>query len=122
MYLVGAPHPCKVDAQRALEQSIAQNQRLVSDAEVLQEILHRYRAINRPEAIQPALDALLGVVDEVYPVEEQDVLSAKDILLGSPRLSSRDALHVSIMRRYAVSQILSFDEGLDGLPGIRRLR
>lgn len=121
MYLVGAPHPCKIDAQRALEQAIAQGERLVSDAEVLQEILHRYRAIDRPDAIQPAFDAFLGFVDEVYPVEEKDVCRAKDILLGIPRLSSRDALHVSIMRRRDVSEILSFDKGFDGVPGISRL-
>jgi predicted nucleic acid-binding protein len=41
MYLVGAPHPHKTDSQRALERLIAERQRLVTDAEVLQEILHR---------------------------------------------------------------------------------
>ena len=121
MYLVGAPHPHKIDAQRALEQAVARKNRLITDAEVLQEILHRYRALNRLDAIQPALNALLGVVDHVYPVEEQDILQAKDILLGTPRLSSRDALHVSIMRRHRIVEILSFDLGFDGLPGITRL-
>jgi hypothetical protein len=33
----------------------------VTSAEVLQEILHRYVAINRRDAIQPAFDALPGV-------------------------------------------------------------
>lgn len=41
VYLVGAPHPHKADAQRLLERSIAERARLVTDAEVLQEILHR---------------------------------------------------------------------------------
>ena len=61
MYLVGAAHPHKVDAQRLLERCIADGERLVTDAEVLQEILHRYVAIDRRDAIQPALDALMGV-------------------------------------------------------------
>lgn len=121
MYLVGAPHPHKIDAQRALERAIAQGERLVTDAEVLQEILHRYRAINRLDAIQPAFAALLGVVDEVYPVEEQDVRDAKDSLMATPHLSSRDALHYSIMRRRHTKAILSFDRGFDGLPGIMRI-
>src|ERR1700752_3647316 len=60
MYLVGAPHPHKVDAQRLLEKLVSERQRLVTDAEVLQEILHRYVAIDRRGAIQPAFDALLG--------------------------------------------------------------
>jgi len=68
MYLVGSPHPHKSDAQRLLEQLVSDRQRLVTDAEVLQEILHRYVAINRRDAIQPAFDALLGVVDQVLGV------------------------------------------------------
>jgi uncharacterized protein len=39
MYLVGAPHPHKIDAQRLLEKLIRDRQRLITDAEVLQEIL-----------------------------------------------------------------------------------
>ena len=58
MYLVGAEHPNKDGARRLLEQCIARGERLVADAEVLQEILHRYVAINRRDAIQPAFDAL----------------------------------------------------------------
>jgi hypothetical protein len=41
---------------------------VATDAEVLQEILHRYSAIARSDAIQPAFEALLGVVDEVFPI------------------------------------------------------
>ena len=44
MYLVGADHPHKIDAQRLLERCIADRVRLVTDVEVLQEILHRYIA------------------------------------------------------------------------------
>ena len=121
MYLIGAAHPHKVDAQRLLEQVIAQGERLVTDAEVLQEILHRYRAIHRLDALQPAFDALLGVTDEVYPIESQDVRTAKDVLLGTPRISSRDALHVAIMRRHGITRILTFDQGFDGVPGIARI-
>ena len=121
MYLVGADHPHKADARRLLERLISKPERLVTDAEVLQEILHRYVAIDRRDAIQPALDAILGVEDEVFPIETADVLSARDVLFGSRRLSARDALHVAVMRRHGVGQILSFDGGFDGLPGISRV-
>jgi len=121
MYLVGATHPHKMDAQRLLERSVAERERLVTDAEVLQEILHRYVAIDRRDAIQPAFDALLGVVDEVFHVELAVVERAKAIVLGKRRLSSRDALHVAVMEHHGVARILSFDAGFDGLPGIQRL-
>src|SRR5216684_7580326 len=69
MYLIGAPHPHKADAQRLLEKLVSDREPLVTDAEVLQEILHRYIAIARRDAIQPAFDALLGIVDQVLPVD-----------------------------------------------------
>ena len=121
MYIVGASHPNKDAARRLLELCIERAERLVTDAEVLQEILHRYTAIRRPDAIQPAFNALLGVADEVFPIEGQDVESARDALLGESGLSSRDALHVAIMRRHGVRRILTFDTGFDRAPGIERV-
>jgi predicted nucleic acid-binding protein len=122
MYLVGAPHPHKTDAQRLLEKLIRDRQRLVTDAEVLQEILHRYVAINRRDAIQPAFDALLGIVDEVLAVDGTVIERAKQIVLEYRRLSARDAVHLSVMEQNGIQQILSFDSGFDAFPGIARLR
>ena len=68
MYLVGAPHPHKADSQILLERLAANRERLVTDAEVLQEILHRYSALQRHQLIRPALRALLDIVDDVFPV------------------------------------------------------
>jgi predicted nucleic acid-binding protein len=121
MYLVGATHPHKADARRLIETSVAAGDRLVTDAEVLQEILHRYVAIDRRDAIQPAFDAILGVVDEVYGVGVVDVDRAKVIVLGKRRLSARDALHAAIMERERITRIMSFDAAFDGLPGVTRL-
>ncbi len=121
MYLVGSPHQFKTDAQILLERSIAAGRRLVTDAEALQEILHRYAAINRRDAIEPALAAILGVVDEVYPVEKDDVLRSAAILRGGASLSARDALHVAIMERHGIQAIMSFEADFDRWPGISRL-
>ncbi len=121
MYLVGAAHPHKADAQKLLERLVSDRERLVTDAEVLQEILHRYVAINRRDAIQPAFDALLGIVDAVLPVDGSAAQRAKEIILGNPRLSARDALHLAIMEQHGISRILSFDTGFDTFPGITRL-
>lgn len=121
MYLVGAEHPNKIAVQRLLERAIADGERLVTDAEVLQEILHRYTAIARRDAIQPAFDALLRVVDEVFAIERRDVERAKDLIQGSRGLSARDAIHAASMERNGVAEILSFDTGFDQVPGVRRL-
>jgi len=121
MYLVGAEHPLKADALRLLERCVTVRERLVTDAEVLQEILHRYVAIDRRDAIQPAFEAVLAVVDEVFPVDLAVVERAKAIVLGHRRLSARDALHLAVMERQGVRRIMSFDTGFDGFPGIERL-
>ena len=121
MYLVGAPHAHKVDAQRWLEKLVSERQRLVTDAEVLQEILHRYVAINRRDAIQLAFDSLLGIVDEVLAVDRSVVERAKVIVLGYKHLSARDAVHLAVMEQHGIDRILTFDSGFDGFPGITRL-
>ena len=121
MYLIGAPHPHKTDSQQALERLISLRERLVTDAEVLQEILHRYVAINRRDAIQPAFDALLGVVDDVLPVDGRAVESAKTLVLERQHLSARDGLHLAVMAQHGIRRILSFDRGFDTVPGIERI-
>jgi uncharacterized protein len=121
MYLVGSPHPNKVDAQQRIERLVSDRQRLVTDAEVLQEILHRYVAINRCDAIQPAFDAVLGIVEEVLPVDLAASKRAKEIVLGQRQLSARDAIHLAIMEQHGIEQILTFDTGFDGFPGITRV-
>jgi predicted nucleic acid-binding protein len=121
MYLIGAAHPHKVSVQRRLEQLVSERVRLVTSAEVLQEILHRYVAIDRRDAIQAAFDALLGVVDEVLAIGQGAVERAKTILMGHPTLSARDALHVAVMQQHGIERILSYDADFDGLPGITRL-
>ena len=121
MYLVGSPHPHKDTARRLVEKCITFNERLVTDVAVLQEILHRFTAIRRKEAIQPAFDVLLGIVDEVFVVEEKDVVQAKDNLVITKQLSAHVAIHVAVMQRYGVTQILTFDTDFDTVSGILRV-
>jgi len=121
MYMVGGPHVHKSDAQRLLEKFISERQSLVTDAEVLQEILHCFGAIQRRDAIQPAFNALLGGVDEVFPVDRVAVERAKEIVLGYSGLSARDAVHLAVMENHGIDRIFSFDSGLDQFPGVTRL-
>jgi uncharacterized protein len=121
MYLVGALHPHKSDTLRLLEKVLNDRQRLVTDAEVLQEILHRYVAINRRDAIQPAFDALLGIVDQVLAIDQKILERAKGIVLGYRQLSARDAIHLAVMEQHGIETILTFDSGFDGFPGVKRL-
>ena len=123
MYLVGAPHPHKHEAERLLEAAISAGERLVTDAEVFQEILHRYSAIQRLDAVSPTFETLLKIVDEVFSISLADTQRAREILLsGAERISARDALHVAIMERERVAQIMTFDTGFDHIPQVERFR
>lgn len=122
MYLVGAAHPHKADAQRLLERAVADGQKLVTSAEVFQEILRRYTAINRRDSIQPAWDVLAAVTDEVFPIEMVDAEQARLIVLARHSLPARDAVHAAVMQRHGVTTVMSFDAGFDLLPDVMRLR
>lgn len=100
-----------------LERAITDGERLVTDAEVLQEILHRYVAIKRRKAIEPALHAILGVVDEVFPIGHRDVLLAQRILEDDEKLDARNAIHVAVIRRQRVSRVMTFDKRLEAAVG-----
>jgi predicted nucleic acid-binding protein len=121
MYLVGAPHPRKTETQILLERLVAAGERMVTDAEVLQEILHRYTAIGRRDSIGPALQLTLNIADEIYPIEKADVLRAGEIVQSQIALAARDALHIAVMERHGVRSILSFDSDFDRWPGIQRI-
>jgi predicted nucleic acid-binding protein len=121
MYLIGAAHPHKTEAQVIVERLIAAGERLVTDAEVLQEILHRYTAIDKREAIAPALQVTLDIVDEVMPIGKADVLRAGEIVQNRALLSARDAVHIAVMEHHGIRSILSFDGDFDRWPGLRRI-
>lgn len=64
---------------------------------------------------------MLGVVDEVFPVDLRDVERANSIVYGKS-LSARDAIHIATMERHGVARIMTFAAGFDGYPGIARVR
>ena len=41
--------------------------------------------------------------------------------MGAGRLTARDALHLAVMQRRGIVQIMTFDRAFDELPGIVRI-
>lgn len=96
-------------------------ERLVTSADVLLEILRRSTTIRRPDAIQPAFDAITPIVDAVLSVEAEDVKRARTILLSRRGMSARNAIHVAVMERHGIARIMSFDHHFDQVPGMERI-
>ena len=121
MYLVGAPHPNKDRAIAILTQLIRDGEQLVTDVEVYQEILHRFTAIRRPDAIDSAFESLDAIAGDVLTYGMPEVRAARALIGSVDGLSARDALHVSVMRKAGTDRIFSFDDGFDKCAGIERL-
>lgn len=121
MYLVGEEHPNKVRVSELLARFIRGNERLVTDVEVYQEVLHRYVSIRRHDAIDPAIAILDAIADEVLPIHITDVRAARELIASVEGISARDALHAAVMRRAGIERIFSLDRGFDACPGLERL-
>ena len=122
MYLIGREHPRREDAARIVTQLVRENESLVSSAEVVQEILHRYHAIHRREFVQPAIRLLLELTEgEIFPVTLSDTLRAGELLVSYPAISSRDAVHLAVMESRGIPRIVSFDRGFDAATEIERI-
>ncbi len=120
MYLVGAPHPNKDRSVAVLTQLARDGEHFVTDVEVYQEILHRYTAIRRPDAIDAAFESLDAIADDVLTFGMSEIRAARALIGSVDGLSTRDALHVAVMRKAGTNRILSFDVGFDNCPGIDR--
>ena len=121
MYLIGASHPNKTRAIELVNRLVRAGERLVTDIEVYQEILHRYTAIRRTDAIEAAFRSLDAIADEILTFGMQEIRAARSIIDSVDGISARDALHVAIMRSSRVDRILSFDRGFDAFPELVRL-
>ena len=121
MYMAGGPHPNRDRVDALLDQLRAGGEELVTDAEVYQEILHRYTSKRRPDLLDAAFRDLDSIVDKVFTFGMTEIHYARELLRTVPNISARDAIHVAVMRREGITRILSFDRGLDACPGIERI-
>lgn len=121
MYIVGVNHPNKDRCIKLLETLTRSQEIFVTNAEVYQEIIHRYSSLGQHRGIETCFSALNSFIDHVFPIDRADVLEAHRILLAYKGLSSRDALHVSIIRKYNVNTIFSFDTGFEQIKDIKRV-
>jgi predicted nucleic acid-binding protein len=122
MYVGGAPHPLKVPSLEVMRLAQLAPDAFVTDAEVLQEILHRYKATNRwsvgSVVFETFLEAMRG---RIAPMLVQDVELAASLSTSYVVLSARDSIHLAVMQRLGVTRIVTTDAGFQGLPGIEFL-
>jgi predicted nucleic acid-binding protein len=121
MYATGAPHPHK-DASAALIMAIGRRDvAAATDAEVLQEILHRYRALKRWQEGRMVYDDSRRLFPDVIPVTGEITDHARRLLDEVGTLTPRDAIHAAIVLDHRLDAICSYDRDFDRIPGLRRI-
>lgn len=121
MYAVGAAHPLKQPCVDFLEAVARGEVTALTDAEVLQEILHRYSALNKRERAIEVVRLFVSVVPTVLPVTLADIEGALDVHQRYRGLQARDSLHVAVMLNNHVRRILSADQHFDLVDQVQRL-
>lgn len=112
MYAVGRPHPLRAEAQNFFLTSRERGNRLVTSAEVLQELLHAYLPVGRMETLDAALELATLGVDEVIPLESEAVWHARRLADRYSGLTARDLLHLSMCQLRKIKDLKTFDRNL----------
>lgn len=124
-YAAGRDHPLKEPCKQVLHLAARYPGAFFTDAEVLQEMLHRYLALKRwPGGKRVVLDFATLMRGRVEAVSVEDVGLACELAdrYGS-RLAARDLLHAAVMLRTGAAKAITADKDFDELSssGIGRL-
>jgi hypothetical protein len=120
MYAAGAEHPHKRPSVALLERVAAGELEATIDAEVLQEILHRYRAIGRWDEGRLVYDLTRRLFPNVVPVTAEVVDRARTVLDGDSHIMARDALHAAVVMSGGFEALCSYDRDFERIAGLVR--
>ena len=120
MYAAGAAHPHKAPSVAFLRRVAEGEVEATIDAEILQELLHRYRSIGRWEEGRRVYDLTRTLFPTVVPVTAEVMDRARELMDGDETLLARDALHAAVVLTEGYEALCSFDGDFDGIQGIVR--
>jgi len=121
MYALGGLHPLRDPCKRVLDKIKSRSLFVVTNTEVLQEILHRYFSIGRGTLGEIAYKSMSQFCTLILPVRLQDTDSALELLKKHQNITSRDAIHAATMINNGIKEILSSDPHFDLISGIKRI-
>jgi uncharacterized protein len=121
MCAAGVAHPHKQLSLEFLERVAEGEIEGVLDAEVLQEILHRYSAIGRSSDGRLVYDLARQIFPPVIPITSDVLDRARALLDDYEGLMARHALHAAVVEIHSLEAICSYDCDFDRVRTIRRL-
>ena len=121
MYAAGRDHPHLEKCVRFLLDVAEGRVEAVIDAETLQEVLHRYRSVNRWSVGEAIYDEARRIFPEVLAITSEVTDVARELMARDAGLEARDAIHAAVVRAYGLSGICSYDRDFDRVPRLMRL-
>lgn len=112
IYAVGRPHPLRAEAQNFFIECREKGTRLITSAEVLQELLHVYLPAGRMETLDAALELASHGIDQIIHVDQNTVLYARNLVDSFPGLTARDLLHLAVCQKNKIKELKTFDRKL----------
>lgn len=123
MYAAGRDHPYKECCVWVMTEIANERISTAIDVEIIQEILHRYGALDQWGIAVTMATRLLELVPIVYPVRIEDARSAVGMVEQyAPRgIKARDLLHAAVMLNNGLREVISTDAHFDGIQGVTRI-
>ncbi len=121
MYSYGGEHPYRDPCRAALTLLANEEGTAVTSAEVLQELFHSYLVRGRPDVARQVTLKFMAVVPDILPIIREDILKVAELSLQYPHLPCRDLVHVAVMLRNGISEVLSADTHFDSVERIKRI-
>lgn len=121
MYAAGTNHPLVLPARRVIEAAASGRIDAATDVEVFQEILYRYGHIRAQEKGFAIFDHFFRVMmGRILPIADHDVRHARELAEKYTALGPRDLIHLAVMIRHGIEEIITADVGFDAAVEVRR--
>ena len=121
IYAAGAAHDLREPCRRILLEIGSGVLEATTSVEVVQEILHRYMSIRRPDVGRQLATETMDVFAPVLPVTHALMRRVPDLAERYPDLSARDLVHVATCIHEGITEIVSPDRGFDQVTEVRRI-
>jgi uncharacterized protein len=121
MYAGGGDHPLREPCGQIIERVGAGELDAVTSTEVVQEIVHRFMAIRRPDIAGSMARRTMDTFAPVIPMTHALMRRVPDLIDRYPTLSARDLVHVATCIHEGIVEIVSPDRGFDVVKELRRV-
>jgi predicted nucleic acid-binding protein len=121
MYANGVDHPLRDPSRRIMREVVAGELEGVTSSEVIQEILHRFISVRRPEVGARIATLSMDAFAPVLPITHALMRRVPDLALKYPTLAARDLVHVATCIHEGITEIISPDRSFDHVAEVRRI-